>query len=55
MLTINLALVSEIEDHDPSDLARVAAALQRQAARDFAPIWDVSATVDGFPRLEAGR
>jgi hypothetical protein len=52
MLTINLALVSEIEDHDPSDLARVAAALQRQAARDFAPVWDVSATVDGFPRLE---
>jgi hypothetical protein len=52
MLTINLALVSEIEDHDPSDLARVAAALQRQVARDFAPLWDVSATVDGFPRLE---
>jgi hypothetical protein len=52
VLTINLALVSEIEDHDPSDLARVAAALQRQAARDFAPVWDVSATLDGFPRLE---
>jgi hypothetical protein len=52
MLTINLALVSEIEDHDPSDLARVAAALQRQVARDFAPAWDVSGTVDGFPRLE---
>jgi hypothetical protein len=52
MLTENLALVSEIEDHDPSDVARVAAALQRQVTRDFAPIWDVSATLDGFPRLE---
>jgi hypothetical protein len=52
MLTENLALVSEIEDHDPSDIARVAAALQRQVTRDFAPIWDVSATLDSFPRLE---
>jgi hypothetical protein len=52
MLTKNLALVSEVEDHDPSDVARVAAALQRQATRDFAPYWEVSATVDAFPRLE---
>lgn len=52
MLTQNLALVSEVEDHDPSDVARVAAALQRQATRDFGPIWEVSATVDAFPRLE---
>ena len=52
MLTINLALVSEIEDHDPTDLARVGAALQRQATRDFAPVWDVRATVDVFPKLE---
>src|ERR671925_814761 len=52
MLTINLALVSEIEDHDPSDVARVAAALQRQASRDFAPVWNVSATLDAFPSLE---
>jgi hypothetical protein len=52
MLTINLALVSEVEGHDPSDVARVAAALQRQATRDFGPIWDVRATVDAFPKLE---
>ena len=52
MLTINLALVSEIEDHDPSDLARVGAALQRQVTRDFGPVWDVRATLDVFPRLE---
>jgi hypothetical protein len=52
MLTINLALVSEVEGHDPSDVSRVAAALQRQATRDFGCVWDVQATVDAFPRLE---
>jgi len=51
-LPINLALVSEVEGHDPADVARVAAALQRQATRDFAPLWDVAATVDAFPQLE---
>jgi hypothetical protein len=52
MLTINLGLVSEIEGHDPSDVGRVAAALQRQVTRDFGPIWQVNATLDDFPRLE---
>jgi hypothetical protein len=52
MLPIHLALTSEVQGHDPSDVARVAAALQRQATRDFAPIWSISATVDAFPRLE---
>lgn len=53
MLGLNLALVSEVEGHDPSDVARVAAALSRQATRDFAPIWNMEgATVDPFPTLE---
>jgi hypothetical protein len=52
MLTNHVALVSEIKGHDPSDVARVTAALQRQAIRDFRPIWDVEATVDSFPVLE---
>lgn len=53
MLTLNLALVSEVPGHDPSELAKVSAALQRQAIRDFAPIWQQEgATVDTFPRLE---
>src|ERR671911_258362 len=52
-LTLNLALVSEVKGHDISDVARVAAALQRQATRDFAPIWrQEGTTVDAFPRLE---
>jgi hypothetical protein len=52
MLSTNLALVSEVEGHDQADVARVAAALQRQATRDLGPIWDVCATVDAFPTLE---
>src|SRR6266540_3798052 len=52
MLTISVALVSEAEGHDPSDVARVTAALQRQAIRDFRKIWKVEATVDSFPTLE---
>jgi hypothetical protein len=52
MFPINLALVSEVEGHDPSDVSRVAAALQRQATRDFGPIWKVRATIDAFPSLE---
>lgn len=52
MLTQSLAVVSEIDGHDPSDLSKVSAALQRQAVRDFGPVWDVRATVDAFPKLE---
>lgn len=52
MFPVNLALVSEVGGHDPGDVSRVAAALQRQATRDFSPIWNVQATVDAFPRLE---
>jgi hypothetical protein len=52
VLTHNLALVSEVPDHPAADVARVAAALQRQATRDFGPVWDVQATVDAFPQLE---
>jgi hypothetical protein len=52
MLTISVALVSEVPNHDPGDVARVTAALQRQAIRDFRRIWNVEATVDNFPTLE---
>lgn len=37
---------------NPSDLARVSAALQKQVTRDLGPVWHVSATVDPFPSLE---
>jgi hypothetical protein len=47
-----LALVSESDQISKSDVMLVAAALQKQASRDLAPIWDISATVDAFDKLE---
>ena len=47
-----LALVSESQLVGIGDVMRVAAALQKQASRDLAPIWNISATVDAFEKLE---
>ena len=47
-----VALVSEVDDVSLSDLTRASAALQKQVVRDFAPIWDVQATVDAFVSLD---
>jgi hypothetical protein len=47
-----LALVSESKLVEMGDLMRVAAALQKQASRDLAPIWNISATVDAFEKLD---
>ncbi|WP_424886971.1 hypothetical protein [Streptomyces sp. XH2] len=52
MLVTQLALVSETERITPSQLNRVAAALQKQATRDFTPVWGIPATVDAFDRLQ---
>ncbi|MCW3818986.1 hypothetical protein ONA91_31570 [Micromonospora sp. DR5-3] len=52
MLATQLALVSETERITSSQLNRVAAALQKQAIRDFRAVWDITATVDGFEKLE---
>jgi hypothetical protein len=51
MLVTELALVSETDRINCSQLNRVAAALQKQAIRDFTAIWDINATVDGFSLL----
>ena len=51
-LVQHVALVSESKRCKMSDLLRVSAALQKQASRDLAPIWEVSATVDAFEKLE---
>ena len=48
----HVALVSESNLIASGDLMRVAAALQKQVSRDVAPIWNISATVDAFDRLE---
>ena len=52
MLVNNTALVSETTHISSAKLAKVSAALQKQATRDFGPIWDVHATVDAFARLQ---
>ena len=46
-----VALVSEVGQIAPAQLNQVAAALQKQVARDFGPIWQIDATVDPFPTL----
>lgn len=48
----HLALVSQTNRVSPADLMKCAAALQRQATRDFGPVWGVSATVSAFAKLE---
>ncbi|MFD3525009.1 hypothetical protein [Streptomyces sp. NPDC058653] len=52
MLVTQLALVSETRRINPSQLNRVAAALQKQAMRDFSPIWKIPASVDAFDNLD---
>jgi hypothetical protein len=47
-----VALVSDTQTVSSADVARVSAALQKQAVRDFGPIWDIQATVDAFDKLE---
>jgi hypothetical protein len=51
MLPVQIALVSITRQTDPHDVSHVAAALQKQATRDLAPLWGISATVDAFPSL----
>jgi len=48
----HIALISETPLVGDSELSSVAAAIQKQVARDFGPIWEIDATVDAFPRLE---
>lgn len=51
-LSVNVALVSDVAELKSSELTKVAAALSKQASRDFGPIWKVAATVDAFTSLE---
>lgn len=52
MLTQQIALVSEVPEIELGEMMKVGAALQKQASRDLSPIWNVSATVDAFAKLE---
>jgi hypothetical protein len=50
VLIRQVALVSQSSQVPMSDVLKVSAALQKQATRDLAPVWEVSATVDAFAR-----
>lgn len=52
MPPIHVAVVSLTPAVDFAEVSTVSAAVQRQVVRDFGPIWEVSATVDAFARLE---
>ncbi len=47
-----LALVSEVKSIKLKEVARVAAALDKQATRDFGPIWGTRASIHAFEHLE---
>jgi hypothetical protein len=47
-----LALVSEAKQIDLAEVTRVAAALDKQATRDFAPLWGINSSIHAFDRLE---
>jgi hypothetical protein len=53
ILTAHVALVSDTPSVTLSQVTAVAAALQKQASRDFGPIWSVNATVNAFDALES--
>ena len=48
MLLRQIALLSKTAKVSSQELSKVSAALQKQASRDLAPIWGISATVDAF-------
>jgi hypothetical protein len=52
MLLLHVAIVSESDNVNAADVSIAAAAIQKQVARDFGPIWEIDATVDGFSALE---
>jgi hypothetical protein len=52
MLTYHLALISPTPAVSAESVMEVAAAIQRQVVRDFAPAWGVAATVEPFARLD---
>jgi hypothetical protein len=50
-LTDYVALVSLTRDISTSNLLQVAAAVQKQVTRDFAPLWGIRANVNAFDNL----
>ena len=51
MVIRRVGIVSQSSRTKPDEVARVAAALNQQVLRDFAPEWDVTATVQVYSRI----
>ena len=51
-MLLQVGLVSQAPSIPLSEVVKVSAALQKQVSRDFAPIWNINATVDAFDALE---
>jgi hypothetical protein len=51
-MLLQVGLVSQAPSIPLSEVVKVSAALQKQVSRDFGPIWNVNATVDGFGALD---
>jgi hypothetical protein len=51
-LPVHVGLISQSAQVRFGDVSLVAAALQKQAVRDFGPLWRINATVDAFETLE---
>src|SRR5438477_10216427 len=52
-IPVHVALVDETGTIDPKDLATLAGAMSEQIQHDFAPIWQVSASVGAYPSAPA--
>ena len=52
MLTKYIALVAETKKITPSQITKVAAALQKQVTRDFDPRWQTQSSVSAFVSLD---
>jgi hypothetical protein len=53
-IPVHVALVDSTDTIDPTELAKVAGALNEQVQADFAPVWHVSATVGAYPSAPHG-
>lgn len=52
-MPVHVALVDDTRRINPSDLAKLAGALNKQILTDFGPIWHVAATVGAYPKAPA--
>jgi len=52
LISDSLFILSQTKKIKTSDLTKVGAALQKQAIKDVAPIWEVKASVDVFDNIQ---